>query len=125
MDAKKPGKDADTTIEQLKEEIGKFVQERDWDQFHTPKNLSMALMVEAAELAEIFTWVHSDKSRQELEKKRRDVENELADVLMDVLCLARACNIDLSGAFGHKLAETRKKYPVEKCRGRWTKYTDL
>ncbi len=117
--------DTSTTIAQLKAMMDTFVKERDWGQFHSPKNLSMNLAVEAAELMEKFLWVESAASYKELERNRQEVEDELADVLLSLLCLCNAANIDLSAAFKHKLAQTARKYPVEKAKGKPTKYNKL
>jgi len=84
----------------------------------------MSLAVEAAELMEIFTWVHSQDSRAEMERKRREAEDELADVVVTVMCFANSCDIDISSAMVRKLAETAQKYPADKVRGKPDKYTE-
>ncbi|HSW73527.1 MAG TPA: nucleotide pyrophosphohydrolase [Candidatus Limnocylindria bacterium] len=117
--------DTTTKLQDLRELVAAFVRERDWNQFHTPKNLSMYLAVEAAELMEKFSWVESKDSLQELESNRQEVEDEVADVLCVLLCFANASNIDLATALRHKLALTAAKYPVEKAKGKATKYTKL
>ena len=91
--------DDTTTIAQLKNAIGAVVKEREWQQFHTPKNLSMNLAVEASELMEKFVWLNPAESIAELTHNRQEIEDELADILMNVLCFANAANIDLSNAF--------------------------
>jgi NTP pyrophosphatase (non-canonical NTP hydrolase) len=117
--------DETTTIAQLKEMVAAFVHERDWEQYHSPKSLSMNLSVEAAELMEKFLWIDNAESRTEINKNRQEIEDELADVLMSVLCFANAAKIDISKAFNHKLALTAAKYPIEKSKGEHTKYTKL
>jgi dCTP diphosphatase len=111
------------TVGQLKEAVATFVQEREWKQFHTPKNLSMAIAVEAAELMEFFLWCSGEGAFTILNERRHDVEDELADILIGLLAFANACDIDISTVFTKKLAKTKKKYPPEKVRGRPEKYT--
>ena len=114
-----------TTIEDLKQSMKSFIKERDWSQFHTPKNIAMALAVEAAELMEIFTWVDSQESISTLEKKREAVEQEVADIAAYLISLCLHYDIDLSQAFERKKKLNQAKYPIEKCKGISTKYTDL
>ena len=113
--------DTTTTIEQLRVRLQDFVQARDWNQFHAPKNLSMALAVEAAELMEHFQWMTVDASRRihDDPATRQGVEEELADVLCYVLALANSLEIDLSAAVKSKMAKNEAKYPVDKYRGRY------
>ncbi|MGE0206735.1 MAG: MazG-like family protein [Candidatus Babeliales bacterium] len=115
--------DATTTLKQLKDQVEKLVQEREWQQFHTPKNLSMAIAIEAAEVMEHFKWVKSDESYEEFEKHRLAIEDEVADTLITLLCFANRTNIDISAAFARKIEEIKKKYPIEKAKGRSDKYT--
>jgi len=114
--------DTHVTLQQLKSRMAEFVHERDWEQFHTPKNLSMALAVEASELMELFQWVDTNGSLELLRTQREKVEQELADVLAYTLAFANACNIDLTDAFMRKLVLNAAKYPVEKAKGRSDKY---
>jgi dCTP diphosphatase len=115
--------DAHTTVAELKRIVKEFVDERDWNQFHTPKNLSMKLALEVAELMEHFTWLESRPFEHESEKSKRDIEAECADVLIMLLAFANACSIDLSHVFVKKLTNAKAKYPVEKCKGKSDKYT--
>lgn len=115
--------DTKATLAQLKKIVQEFVRERDWEQFHTPKNLSMDIAVEAAEIMELFLWVKSEDSYESFKKHQQEVENEIADVLIAILCFANRTNIDLSAAFEKKLEEIKAKYPVEKVKGRSDKYT--
>lgn len=117
--------DTKTTVADLKNLVNTFTQERDWHQFHTPKNMSMMIATEAAELMEIFLWVDSAKSVEELRKKQAHVEQEIADVAIGILMLCAEQNIDLSKAIQEKMAHNAAKYPVEKAKGNATKYTDL
>ena len=109
----------------LEAEIDAFVQERDWAQFHTPKNLAMSVAIEAAEIMEHFQWSTGEESRELTPAKRDEVANEIGDVLVYLLRLARALGIDPVPAATAKLALNRRKYPVEKAKGRSTKYVDL
>lgn len=117
--------DQSTSINDLKKLIENFMNERDWAQFHSPKNLSMALSAEAAELMEHFLWVESSQSHTVFEKKREEIENEVADITLFVLQFCITNKIDLSRALKHKMALNAQKYPVEKCKGKAVKYTEL
>lgn len=116
--------DKTVTLQQLKTLAEEFVKERDWQQFHSPKNASMGLMSEAAELMDHFLWCTTEQSYALLEEKREPIEQEVADVLMWVLLFSAENNIDLATAFTKKLALTKAKYPVEKCKGSPKKYTE-
>jgi NTP pyrophosphatase (non-canonical NTP hydrolase) len=113
------------TFSKAKKVVEQFVAERDWQQFHSPKNLSMDIAAEAAELMEFFLWVESSKSLEKFNQKQKDIEDEVADVLMGLLSFCNTCNIDLGAAFFAKLESTKKKYPVDKVKGRAVKYTDI
>jgi len=117
--------DATTTIETLKNDVKKFIEDREWQQFHSPKNLSMALASEVTELMDFFLWSESAASYEELEKKRQLIEDEVADIAFALLCFCNQNKIDLSKALAHKQIEKARKYPVEKSKGKWTKYTEL
>ncbi len=109
----------------LREDIRQFVSERGWDRHHNPKNLSMALAVEAAEVLEHFQWCSEADSFNLAPDKRREVAHELCDVLMGVIRVADLLDIDLPAAFAEKMALNRAKYPPEKVQGRAVKYTEL
>ncbi len=117
--------DQTTTVAQLKERFKQFVDERDWNQFHTPKNLSMGIACEAAELMEIFQWASPADEKQIFEKKRTEIEHELADVVIYALAFANQNNIDLTSVIENKLKHNAEKYPIEKAKSRATKYTEL
>ena len=117
--------DKNTPIETLKTTIKEFTIERDWNKFHSPKNICMALSVEASELLELFMWCESKESHKKLEEKREKVEEEAADVLYWLLQLCWQHNIDLSTALEKKMAINAQHYPVEKCKGTTLKYTEL
>lgn len=108
--------DDKATLKQLKKTADMFVQARNWQRYHTPKNLVMALAVEAAELAEIFQWMTEQESRSAIEPGpvRDHVKEEMADVLAYLLNLANALDIDLSDAFDEKMAKNGRKYPEGK-----------
>jgi NTP pyrophosphatase (non-canonical NTP hydrolase) len=113
--------DQTTTVAGLREAMAGFVAEREWQQFHSPKNLAMALSVEAAELMEHFLWIDNDASRAEVREpaKREQVADEIADVACLVFALCNALDLDLSDTVRSKMAKNGLKYPVEKCRGRY------
>jgi len=113
--------DNTTPVAALREAMARFVAERDWGQFHSPKNLAMALAVEAAELMEHFLWVEGDASRAAAHDaaKRAQVADEVADVTILVLALCNALDLDLSEVVRRKMAKNVLKYPVDKCRGRY------
>lgn len=118
-------KDTLTTIEELKQITTKISQDREWGQFHSPKNIAIDISVEANELLEKFTWNTTEESYETIEKDRQEIENELADVLYGVLMFADKANIDLTSAFLHKVEEIKAKYPIEKSRGKNLKYNEL
>ena len=114
--------DAATTLETLKSTVKQFVAERDWQQFHSPKNISMALAVEAAELMEIFQWVEPAVSRDvDALDKRTPVEEELCDVICYCIAMANELNIDIASVFAAKMQKNRDKYPAEEYKGRYGK----
>ncbi len=114
-------RDTDTTLAQLKELVRDFRDRRDWEQFHTPKNLSMSIAIEAAELMEEFQWLTPEESRRvrESEGKLARLAGELADVLIYALSLANSLDIDLSTALADKLGKNAEKYPEDEYRGRF------
>lgn len=119
--------DATTTVAELKAKVLAFAQERDWEQFHTPKNLSMALAAEAGELMEHFLWGESVASRETAADPQRaiKIQEELADIVIYALEFANMTGIDLSAAIADKVVKNAKKYPVSKARGKSLKYTEL
>jgi dCTP diphosphatase len=119
--------DAHTSLSELKKRIFAFARERDWEQFHAPKNLSMALAAEAAELMEHFLWATPEASHEIARNptKRKKIEEELADVVIYALEFANITGVDVAAAIEVKMAANANKYPVEKAKGRSEKYTDL
>jgi NTP pyrophosphatase (non-canonical NTP hydrolase) len=113
--------DATTTVGELRDAWARFVQARDWEQFHSPKNLAMALSAEAAELMEHFLWVDNGPSRELLNDPatRERVADELADVAGVVFALCNALGLDLSECVRSKMAKNELKYPVDRIRGRY------
>lgn len=105
--------------------IDKFAADRDWDKFHSPKNLSMALIVEAAELAEHFQWLTEEESKTLPPEKKEAVRDEIADVLIYTLRLCSKLGIDPIQAAEKKVLENGDKYPISLAKGNATKYTDL
>ena len=113
------------TLDSLKAAVETFSIERDWKQFHTPKNLSMALSVEASELVEIFQWLTPEQSAGLSPKLRGAVADELADTLIYLVQIANQMDIDQLDSAFEKLDKNRLKYPIEKSRGKALKYSDL
>ena len=122
-----PRHDDTTTLGELKAAVLAFARERDWEQFHSPKNLSMAIAAEAAELMEPLLWVSPEESRAVLNRpdKRAALEQELADIVIYCLEFANQSGTDLSQAIVAKMARNAEKYPVAKARGRAEKYNEL
>ena len=112
------------SLNDLRARIDAFVQERDWAQFHTPKNLAMAMIVEAAELVEQFQWNTPEESQQLTAEKREAVSHELADTFVYLLRIAEVLKIDLIEAANAKIELNANKYPVEKAKGSNAKYTE-
>lgn len=108
----------------LTEQIRLFARERDWDQFHSPKNLSMALIAEAAELLEHFQWATEEQSYVLGPAKLQEVKHEIADVFIYLIRLSDRLNIDLLAAAREKLELNKQKYPADRVRGDARKYSD-
>ncbi|MDD5173481.1 MAG: nucleotide pyrophosphohydrolase [Candidatus Omnitrophica bacterium] len=124
MNASK-GRDDLTTIDHLKKKLAKFVKDRDWAQYHSPKNLSMSIAIEAAELMEVFQWANIEESHKILKNKKKleDIKDELADIAMFVMEFCNMFDIDLSSAVLKKLKKNAKKYPTQLVKGKTHKYT--
>lgn len=112
------------SLDCLRGRINQFVQERDWAQFHSPKNLSMAMIVEAGEVVEHFQWMTEAESRDLSAAKKEEIGQELSDTLVYLLRIAEVCGIDLIEAANKKIDLNAKKYPVEIVKGSNAKYTD-
>lgn len=115
----------DNEIESIQEALRRFAAARDWDQFHSPKNLASALTVEAAELLECFQWLTEEESRSLPDTKREAVTQEIADVLLYLLQLADKLSIDVLDAARKKLELNAARYPVARARGTSKKYSEL
>ena len=111
--------DKETTLDTLKNFVENFVKERDWSQFHSPKNISMALAIEASELMDIFKWDREKDSKEKMFKgiSRQEAIDELADILIYAIAFANRNNIDISSAIEQKMRKNEKKYPVDKYKG--------
>jgi NTP pyrophosphatase (non-canonical NTP hydrolase) len=105
--------------------IRRFRDERDWKRFHDPKNLAASISIEAGELLELFQWMSGEEATRFAAENKERVSEEVADVAIYLIELADITGIDLAQAIEAKLEKNAKKYPVEKSRGVWTKYTDL
>lgn len=112
-------------IKDITERIVKFRDARDWKQFHNPKDLAISLMLEAAEVAEHFQWKSNEEIAKHLDENKNDIADELADVLYWVLLMAHDMDIDIYEAVLEKMKQNEAKYPVEKAKGKHTKYTNL
>ena len=108
----------------LRDALRKFAAERDWDQFHSPKNLAIALSVEASELLEHFQWLTEAQSASLAPEKREEVRDEMADVLLYLVRLADKLEVDLVDAAEKKIAKNAQKYPAAQVRGSMKKYTE-
>jgi len=120
-------KDSETNLQELKDFVQRYCEDRDWDQFHNAKDLATALIIESAELLEHFRY----KSEQEVEElfknpeKREHISEEMADVLFPLLRLAQKYNVDLADVFKRKMEKNAKKYPIDKAKGSNKKYNEL
>lgn len=112
-------------LEDLTQRIVEFRDARDWKQFHSPKNLAASISIEAAELLEIFQWSSDATVADDVEKRRVDLERELADITIYTLLMAHDSGVDLEAAIATKLGENDAKYPAEKARGNREKYDRL
>ena len=113
-------------VEEIQERLRKFATDRDWEKFHSPKNLTMALSVEVAELVEIFQWSNSG-GLDEIENPdiRKNIEEELADIFIYLLKISDKLNIDIEQSIHQKIEKNEKKYPIDKSFGSSKKYKDL
>jgi len=113
-------------IKTIQKQLSDFADERDWDQFHNPKNLAMALSVEASELVEIFQWLTSEQAEEIMDSSQSDhVKEEVADVMIYLLRLADKLDIDLESIVNDKIVQNGKKYPVNLSKGNADKSTSF
>jgi NTP pyrophosphatase (non-canonical NTP hydrolase) len=115
--------DSNTTLQNLKDRMAQFVRERDWEQFHTPKNLAMSIAIEAAELMEHFQWLTVEESKKLQPEQLVDIGEELADIIIYSLSLSNTLGLDLSQTVLAKMEKNSRKYPSEKVKGKSHKYT--
>ncbi|HBM16086.1 MAG TPA: nucleotide pyrophosphohydrolase [Lentisphaeria bacterium] len=111
-------------LDSLKQKIEHFAREREWEQYHSPKNLSMALAVEAAELIEEFQWLTEKESRNLSEEKLQKVKDEIGDIFIYLLRISGVLDIDIIEAGHAKFKKNEIKYPVDKCKGSSRKYDE-
>ena len=112
-------------FQKITKKIIEFRDKRDWKQFHNPKDLALSLNLEASEVLEIFQWRNEDKVREYVKKNKKEIGNELADVLYWVLLMSHDLDINIVEALENKMEENKRKYPIEKAKGKSNKYTDL
>lgn len=117
--------DSVQTVAQLREKVEQFISEREWNQFHSPKNLAMNLACEAAELMEHFLWVETNKADQLYQDNKQEIEHEIADIAFGLFALCNRLGLDLSECMERKIAIQAKKYPIELAKGNSAKYTSF
>jgi NTP pyrophosphatase (non-canonical NTP hydrolase) len=115
----------DERIDELKAKLRKFRDDRDWKQFHNPKDLAISIAIEAGELLEEFQWKDKEGVERKVREERHKVEEEMADIYIYLLELSDVLGVDLVEAAGRKMAKNAVKYPVEKAKGNSRKYTEL
>jgi dCTP diphosphatase len=114
-----------TELEDLQTAIVNFRDERNWKQFHNPKDLAISLVLEATEFMEHFQWKTEEEIKQHLSKHGEDVSDELIDTLYWILLIAHDLEIDIAQAFERKMSRNKTKYPIKKAKGNHAKYTEL
>lgn len=112
-------------MEELIQKLREFTKERDWNKFHSPKNLAMALTVETAELLEEFQWLTEEQSRHPDEERLKRIKDEISDVMIYLVLLSDSLGVDLLTSAFEKIEKNQQKYPVDKAKGSAKKYTDL
>ena len=112
-------------IKQLTEKIRKFRDKRDWKQFHNPKDVAISLVLEASEVLEHFQWKNKEEIEEYIKSNKKEIGEELADVLYWVLLMCDDLKINIKEVLEKKIKKNKKKYPVEKARGKHTKYNKL
>ena len=119
--------DEKTTIEDLKNLVKRFIEDRDWGKYHNAKDIAVSITIEASELLEVFQWVGDDELQKVLanSEKHGSLEEEIADVLIYCLSLANATNIDIARAVSAKIEKNKEKYPIDAVKGDYRKYTEL
>ena len=119
--------DEKTTIEDLKNLVKRFIEDRDWGKYHNAKDIAVSITIEASELLEVFQWVTDDELQKVLanSEKHGSLEEEIADVLIYCFSLANATNIDIARAVRAKIEKNKEKYPIDAVKGDYRKYTEL
>ena len=119
--------DDSATLSDLKDSVQDFIKERDWSKYHNPKDLAISISIEAAELLELFQWLKNGDISKELKKHNLmdRIKEELSDILIYSISLSNVLNLDLSEAIIQKIDSNRIKYPVEKIKGRYSKYPQI
>ena len=119
--------DKTTRINELREKVKQFIESRDWTKYHNPKDVIISITIEAAELLELFQWVKESEIDKIIKnpQKFNKIEDELADVLIYCISLANALDIDISNIIINKIAKNISKYPVDKVKGNYKKYTEI
>ncbi len=112
-------------MKKLTEQVIKYRDARDWKQFHNPKDCAISLSLEASEVLEHFQWKSPEEMAQHIKKNKKEIGNELSDVLYWILLMSHDLNIDIEKAFQEKMKQNAKKYPIKKAKGKHTKYTEL
>jgi len=112
-------------IKDLTDKIVQYRDARDWKQFHNPKDLALSLVLEASEVLEHFQWKSPEEIEKYIHEHKSDIAEEVADVLYWVLLISHDLNIDIKEAFNQKMDQNEKKYPVDKAKGKHTKYDKL
>ncbi len=110
-------------INQLTERIQNFIKERDWNQFHNPKDLALSLVLESAEVMEHFQWKNNEEMQEYIKFHKNEIGEELSDVLYWVLLMSHDLDIDIKKAFEDKMLKNEAKYPIDKAKGKHDKYT--
>jgi len=119
--------DKTTNIADIKARITKFIKERDWTKYHNPKDIAISISIEASELLELFQWTKEQDAKEITSnpKKRQNIADELADIIIYCLSLSIAADIDVSQAISEKIDKNIAKYPVDKIKGDYKKYTEI
>lgn len=119
--------DKTTRIFELRERVSKFIEDRDWNKYHNPKDIAVSIVIEASELLELFQWVNNEELNIIIKKpdKHAKLKEELADVIIYCLSLANVLEIDISHAVVEKIERNEGKYPIEQVKGNYKKYTEI
>lgn len=112
-------------VSQLTQRILDFINDRDWNQFHNPKDLALSLVLESAEVMEHFQWKNNEEMQDYIKSNKKEIGEELADVLYWVLLMSHDLDIDIKQAFEDKMLKNETKYPVDKAKGKHDKYNKL